>query len=126
MVDFTGEQDEKEKEKWALDFFKENLLRQWFEPTLTPGQVTGGFVQPESLDSVFKRGNELRPAATPAPPRPEFTGSTTAKPESKSPTEGTGNGDAAAATIRRLRNRRPPLRQVRPKEPASPSLPINR
>jgi hypothetical protein len=97
VLDFTGEEDEREKERWALDFFKENLLRQWFEPTLTPGKVAGGSVQPESLDNVLRRGNELRPPATPAPPRPETTPPAAApRRSSSSPTEGTGRGEGSA------------------------------
>ncbi|MBD2864935.1 hypothetical protein [Paenibacillus oceani] len=103
VVDFTGEEDEKEKERWALDFFKENLLRQWFEPTLTPGQVAGGAVQPESLDQVLRRGNELRPPATPVPPRPDAAPATpapgtaggAAARAAVSPTQGTGRGETA-------------------------------
>ncbi|WP_218034001.1 hypothetical protein, partial [Paenibacillus koleovorans] len=107
VTDFTGEEDEKEKERWALDFFKENLLRQWFEPTLTPGQIAGGAVQPEALDQVLRRGNELRPPATPAPPRPQplpasagggGDGGATAAPTAPpvSPTAGTGHGETSA------------------------------
>ena len=33
---FSNAADEAEKEKWALDFFKQNLLQQWFQPTLAP------------------------------------------------------------------------------------------
>ncbi|RIE00617.1 hypothetical protein [Cohnella faecalis] len=70
-----------------------NLLRQWFEPTLTPGQVTAASFSP-NLSTAYSSAATSCGRATPAP-RAEFTGSTTAKPESKSPTEGTGNGDAA-------------------------------
>jgi hypothetical protein len=99
VIDFTGEEDEKEKERWALDFFKENLLRQWFEPTLTPGQVAGGMVQPDSLDNVLRRGNELRPPATPAPPRPSSEPTPPAPPRRSpsSPTAGTGQGESETA-----------------------------
>ena len=38
VIDFTGNDDKGEKEQWALDFFKDDLLAKWFEPTLTPGQ----------------------------------------------------------------------------------------
>jgi hypothetical protein len=39
VVNFTGEADEKEQEKWALSFFKDDLLSKWFEPTLAPGKL---------------------------------------------------------------------------------------
>lgn len=32
VIDFTDEQDEKDKEKWALDFFKDQLLTDWSSP----------------------------------------------------------------------------------------------
>jgi hypothetical protein len=38
---FTGDQDKQDKEKWALDFFKDNLLKDWFQPTLQLGKVSG-------------------------------------------------------------------------------------
>lgn len=59
VIDFTGEDDKQQKEKWALDFFKEKLLADWFEPTLTPGQEKGGAAQPEGLDAVMKRAKDL-------------------------------------------------------------------
>ena len=96
VLDFTGEEDEREKERWALDFFKENLLRQWFEPTLTPGQVAGGSVQPESLENVLRRGNELRPPATPMPPRPGAAPPAAPPRSPSSPTDGTGRGEESA------------------------------
>jgi hypothetical protein len=36
VINFTNSADEADKEKWALDFFKQNLLQQWFQPTLAP------------------------------------------------------------------------------------------
>src|SRR5690606_30537995 len=49
VTNFSDAEDEAEKEKWALDFFKEHLLAQWFKPTLAPvtfdrgnGGSTGG------------------------------------------------------------------------------------
>ena len=59
VIDFTGASDKSDKEKWALDFFKENLLKDWFEPTLTPGKEIGGEAQPEGLDAVMKRAKDL-------------------------------------------------------------------
>lgn len=36
VIDFTGESDRADKENWALDFFKDTLLDDWFKPTLVP------------------------------------------------------------------------------------------
>ncbi|MFT3861568.1 hypothetical protein [Micropruina sp.] len=98
VIDFVGGDDQADKEKWALDFFKENLLRQWFEPTLTPGQVAGGRVTAEPLSAVLARGNALRPPTTPAPARPA-TGApgagapAAAPPRAAPPTANTGSED---------------------------------
>src|SRR5262245_5512004 len=36
VINFSNAADEAENEKWALDFFKQNLLQRWFQPTLAP------------------------------------------------------------------------------------------
>lgn len=36
VINFSSAADQDDKEKWALDFFKQNLLQQWFQPTLAP------------------------------------------------------------------------------------------
>ena len=98
VTNFTGEDDLKEKENWAKDFFKEKLLSEWFQPTLTPGKLAGGIAKPESLDSVMKRGTQLRPPATPPPPPPSAPKTTGTAPAKKTlppnPSKGTGKGDA--------------------------------
>lgn len=93
VLDFVGDDDMAEKEKWALDFFKENLLRTWFEPTLTPGQVAGGRVTAAPLSEVLARGNQLRPPTTPAPERPSAAAPATPAPRPAPPTAGTGSAD---------------------------------
>lgn len=94
VLDFVGADDQAEKERWALDFFKENLLRTWFEPTLTPGQVAGGRVTAEPLQNVLARGNALRPPVTAAPARPSASATPAAPaPRPTAPTAGTGSED---------------------------------
>ncbi|MBE9013157.1 hypothetical protein IQ250_23435, partial [Pseudanabaenaceae cyanobacterium LEGE 13415] len=66
VTNYSSADDRAEKEKWALDFFKESLLKEWFEPTLTPGQLAGGQVTPPELPD---RPN--RPDPTPTPPPAE-------------------------------------------------------
>jgi hypothetical protein len=107
VTNFTGEADLAAKEQWALDFFKEKLLADWFHPTLTPGQLAGGMAQPESLAEVLKRGNELRPPATPPPPPPAASAepapaatSTPAASDAARPTAASGLGDEAAGAVR--------------------------
>lgn len=96
VIDFVGGEDQAEKERWALDFFKENLLRQWFEPTLTPGQVAGGRVTASPLSEVLQLGNALRPPTTPAPERPAAIAPAPAPARPAPPTAGTGAADATA------------------------------
>ena len=64
VIDFTGEQDKNEKEQWALDFFKDNLLSKWFEPSITPADVESRMAKPEGLDAVLKRAREMNPTPT--------------------------------------------------------------
>ncbi len=83
VIDFEGATDKEAKEKWALDFFKNDLLKQWFEPSLDLGQLKGGAQQPEGLDAVLERFKKLQPGDTPKPatdtPKPA-TGTTTPAP----------------------------------------------
>lgn len=102
VTDFTGEDDEKEKEKWALDFFKEKLLSEWFTPTLTPGQVAGGGADARRLEDVVRTGNALNPPRTPAPPRPNPSAPAPVRPPSPNasaprPTQGHGTPNQPAA-----------------------------
>ncbi|MEL6160751.1 MAG: hypothetical protein AAFR18_16195 [Cyanobacteria bacterium J06627_32] len=97
VTNFTGDKDLKEKEKWALDFFKDQLLSEWFKPTLKPGELAGGIAKPASLSDVLKQGNQLRPPATPAPPRPTPSTTTPTRPVATPPrpTQGSGQGNAS-------------------------------
>ena len=36
VINFSDAADQAEKENWALDFFKKDLMQQWFAPTLAP------------------------------------------------------------------------------------------
>jgi hypothetical protein len=99
VTDFVGADDKAEKEKWALDFFKEKLLSEWFTPTLTPGKLAGGGAEAKGLEEVIRTANALLPPKTAAPPKP--TEVAPAKPptpanENPRPTANTGNGDPAA------------------------------
>jgi hypothetical protein len=41
VTNYSTAADKAEKEKWALDFFKDKLLTEWFTPTLAPGAFQG-------------------------------------------------------------------------------------
>ena len=99
----TGAATGENKETWALNFFKESLLAQYFTPTLTVGELRGGIPQAESLDAVVKRGEAMRPPPTPAPTKP-----TDAEPVARpappakaedSPTAGTGKGGTTPGAV---------------------------
>jgi hypothetical protein len=67
VTNFSTEADRADKEKWALDFFKDKLLADWFTPTLSPGTLAGS--QPGA-------GTTPKPATAPtpaAPPSPSAT-----------------------------------------------------
>lgn len=59
VLSFTGEDDEKEQERWALEFFKEELLSKWFEPTLTPGQLAVQQAESDPLSEVINAGRDI-------------------------------------------------------------------
>ena len=42
VINFSTDEDIKSKEKWALDFFKDEILKDWFKPTLTPRDLLKG------------------------------------------------------------------------------------
>ncbi len=46
VINFSGADDRVDKEKQAIEFFRDHLLRDWFVPTLAPGQPTGGIPTP--------------------------------------------------------------------------------
>ncbi|MBY5974192.1 hypothetical protein KUV28_17680 [Ferrimonas balearica] len=45
VIHFTDAADEAQKETWALNFFKDNLLKDWFEPTLALAEPKGNPVR---------------------------------------------------------------------------------
>jgi hypothetical protein len=59
VLNFTGEEDEREQEKWALDFFREDLLTKWFEPTLQPGQLAAQQATATPLSEVIAAGRDI-------------------------------------------------------------------
>ncbi|MFE0148340.1 hypothetical protein ACFWY5_14445 [Nonomuraea sp. NPDC059007] len=63
VIDFEGTGDQ--AEKWALDFFKTDLLSKWFEPSLSLGKLQGP-TQPEGLDAIFDRAKKLIKPGTPS------------------------------------------------------------
>ncbi|MFI8930568.1 hypothetical protein ACIG3E_23165 [Streptomyces sp. NPDC053474] len=65
VIDYDTAQDRQEKEKWALDFFKSELLSKWFEPSLDLGKLKGAD-PPEGLDAVLERLKKLRGGGAPA------------------------------------------------------------
>jgi hypothetical protein len=94
VTNFTGQADYDQKAQWALDFFRDRLIADWFEPTLLPGQFAGGGADTlQGLDTAV-RGNSIRPTA-PTPPKP--LGTPAARTATPAPTAGTGQGQAASA-----------------------------
>jgi hypothetical protein len=42
VINFSDAADREDKEKWALEFFRDKLMTDWFTPTLVPGEARGG------------------------------------------------------------------------------------
>ena len=80
VTNFTTEGDRKEKEKWALDLFKDKLLSDWFTPTLAPGQLAGGTAS--SGTEPKPKGSDSTPAGKDEKPA---TGSSTPPKDSSKP-----------------------------------------
>ncbi len=59
VLNFTDQDDEREQERWALEFFKEDLLSKWFEPSLTPGQTAADVAEADPLSEVIATGRDL-------------------------------------------------------------------
>ena len=79
VISFANADDREAKEKWALDFFKTDLLAKWFEPSLDLGQLKGP-AQPEGLDGVLDRLKKLNPAGGTTTTQPPGGGTTPTTP----------------------------------------------
>src|SRR5947209_548301 len=73
VTNYTGDADLNQKEQWALDFFKQTLIPQWFEPTLQPGQFAGGGALGAGGLDAMTRGGAVRPPLPGAPVQPPST-----------------------------------------------------
>ncbi len=103
VINYSTADDRMEQEKWALDFFKEKLLNEWFKPTLTPGQLAGGLAVAENLTAVQKRVESFRPRPSPPPPRPQAqaAATTTTSSENSGNTSNTNNTARPIQVVRR-------------------------
>jgi hypothetical protein len=68
VINFTTEGDKKEKEKWALEFFMNKLLADWFQPTLSPGQPKAGPLIPPVISTGGGQGGTPPPTGGTPPP----------------------------------------------------------
>jgi hypothetical protein len=118
VTNYTGQADQDTKEQWALDFFKQTLISQWFEPTLMPGQLAGGgALGAAGLDAAV-RGNTLRPPVTPPPAIPPAVPlANPVRPQTPSPTAGSGLGPPAVPLV-------PPVRPLTPAAGVPPTPPV--
>ncbi len=92
VINYTSEGDKKDREKWALDFFKDKLLNDWFEPTLSPGKLAGEAPAKPGDSTPGTKPADTKPpssipsnipapggqAVTPVTPSPGSAGGTTA------------------------------------------------
>ena len=95
VLDFTSSAENETRIKDALDFFKGQVLTNWFTPVLTPGTLAAAAAQTATLEDVRALGAQLRPPQPPAPPKPDPSQPAPEPADhGPSPTEGTGAGDA--------------------------------
>lgn len=104
VLNATTDGDREQKEKWALDFFKDHLLTQWFTPTLTPGTLAGSTTpRPNTPGGTTQPGTGGQGGSNnPTPTRPstgDGTGTTTNTPGGTSTSSG-GTSTASAVTGR--------------------------
>jgi hypothetical protein len=57
VKNYLDEEDKADKEKWALEFFKSELLDKFFTPTLNPDDMLKRMAEAEPLDAVLDRAN---------------------------------------------------------------------
>ena len=78
VADFVPDGQVSEQEKWALDFFRDKLLTEWFEPSLGPGAVPtapapaggAGLPRPPLTQPGAGTGASPGGGAPPPPPPP--------------------------------------------------------
>lgn len=123
VVNYTGESDHDQKEQWALDFFKQTLITQWFEPTLLPGQFAGGGAMGTAGLDAAVRGNTVRPAVTPTPPKPAALptpATNPAAPQTPSPSAGSARAIPTVPPVHPAL----PTPVAPPRPPAPPAAPV--
>lgn len=107
VKNFTDEQDEKDQEKWALQFFTDHLLNDWFTPTLAPGKVAGADDGKTPKPGGGDQGAKTDPPKDKPEPssggeKPAPGGSKPAEPEQKPASGGgtpaTGSGTPATGS----------------------------
>ncbi len=101
VIDFSGADDRAEKESWALEFFKENILADWFRPSL--GTFKGVWEDGNGSDPsnpVAALGEAARAAAgaTPGGNRPGGSESGTPPGTATPEASGTPGGTRGAST----------------------------
>ena len=97
VLNFTDQEDEREQERWALEFFKDDLLSKWFEPTLTPGQTAADVADADPLSEVIATGRDLLRDVT---GNNGSNGGGTTTPPSNTPSNTPGNAPTAPGAER--------------------------
>ena len=122
MTNFSTDVDRSDKEKWALDFFKEKLLTDWFTPTLSPGVVQGQPAVPGAGNAGNPGSAATRHPAGHGDTRPAGPAGTARWPAAR-PAAGTGCRAAAGSTHRPVPGppRRHRARVPRRREPPAPT-----
>ena len=71
VITFSDDADLEQKKEWALDFFRDKLLTEWFTPSLSPvpqassGTAVPGSTQPQALPRAPRPPEHRRPSLLP-------------------------------------------------------------
>src|SRR5579883_725267 len=74
VTNYTSDQEMKDKENWALDFFKNQILADWFRPSLTPPPPLNPM---GTTGTTGTTGNRTTNPVTSTPPRPSTPATST-------------------------------------------------
>jgi hypothetical protein len=94
VINFSTEANKMEQEKWALDFFKEKLLTEWFTPTLAPSAAQNGAA---SSNNASTSSASAASGSTTSTSTPASTGTSAASGSTTSTSTPASTGTSAAS-----------------------------
>src|SRR5215470_11018611 len=120
VVNLTTDQENREKEQWALSLFKDQLLAQWFQPSLAP-PTGGASVGAPQLPPAHGAPSSVSPPAGGSPAKAAT--STTGTSGSMTSMKPAPSGSAATPTAPSMTGVKPPAPTVPPASGGTVSAP---